>query len=66
MNVRHVPDLRKNILSLGALNAQECKFSGADGGVKVTKCSMIILKIERTTNLYKIIESVIVVDTTRF
>ena len=53
MNVRYVLDLRKNILSLGALEAQWCKFSGADRGVKVTKGFMIILKGERTVNLYK-------------
>jgi len=32
-NVRHVPDLRKNLLSLGDLKAQGCKVSGADRGV---------------------------------
>jgi len=35
------------------LKAQGCKFLDADGGVKVAKDSMIILKGERTTNLYK-------------
>jgi len=31
---------------LGALEAQGYKFSGADGGIKVTKGSMMILKGE--------------------
>jgi len=48
--------------SLRVLKAQGCKFSGADGGIKATKDSMTILKGERTTSLYKIIESVIVGD----
>ena len=60
--MRHIPDLRKNFLSLGALEAQECKFTGANRGVKVTKGSMIILKGERTMNLYKMIGSVNVSD----
>jgi len=34
-NVRHVPDLKKNLFSLRALEAQGCKFFGADGGIKV-------------------------------
>jgi len=59
-NVCHIPDLRKNLLSLGALEAQGCKFSGADGGIKVTKGSMIILKGERTGNLHKTIGSIII------
>jgi len=49
-NVHHISDLRKNLLSLGALKAQGCKFSGADGGIKVTKGSMMILKEEQITN----------------
>ena len=51
--VRHVPDLRKNFLSFGALEARGYKFSGANGGIKVTKDSMTILKGERIANLYK-------------
>ena len=47
----HVPDVKKNLLSLGALEAQGCKFSGADEGIKVTKGSMIIFKGERPANL---------------
>ena len=34
-NVRHILDLKKNLLSLGDLEAQGYKFSGADGGIKV-------------------------------
>jgi len=44
--VHHVPDLRKNLLMLGALKAQGCKFSGADESIKVTKGSITILKVE--------------------
>ena len=61
-NVYHIPDLRKNLLSLGALEARGYKFSGADGGIKVTKGSMMILKGERTTILYKLTRSIIVGD----
>ena len=61
-NVRHVSDLKKNLLSLGALKAQRCKFSSTDGCIKVTKGFMTILKGERSTNLYKMIGSAIVGD----
>jgi len=44
-------------LSLGALEAQG-KFSDTCGALKVTKGSMVVLKAERTKNLYKVIESV--------
>jgi len=59
-NVRHIPDLKKNLLSLRALEAQEYKFSGVYGGVRVTRGSMTILKGEQAANLYKLIESITV------
>jgi len=62
MNMCHIPNLNNNLLSLGALEAQRYKFSGADGGIKVIKDSMMILKGEQTTNLYKMTGSVIVSD----
>jgi len=61
MNVHHVLDLKENLLSLGALEAQGCKFSGADGGIKVSKGSMMISKGEISVNLYKMIGCVIFV-----
>ena len=45
-NVRHILDLKKNLLSLGDLEARGYKFSGANGGIKVTRGSMMILKGE--------------------
>jgi len=53
---------KKESLSLGVLETQGCKFSGADSGIKVTKGSIMIIKGERSTNLHKMIESVIVSD----
>jgi len=54
--------IRKNLFTLGTLEAQGCKFSGADGGINITKCFMTILKGERSANLYKMIGSVFVGD----
>jgi len=61
-DVRHVPDLRKKFLLWGALEAQWYKFSGTNEVLKVTKGSMTILKAERTVNLHKVIESVVIGD----
>ena len=47
---------------MGDLEAQGCELLGADGGIKVTKGSIMILKGEQTTNLYKMKESFIVGD----
>jgi len=61
-NIRHVSNLKKNLLSLGALKARGYKFSGTNGEIKATKGSMMILKRERITNLYKLTGSIIVGD----
>ena len=61
-NIRHVPNLKKNLLLLGALEARGYKFFGADSGIKVTRCSMMNLKVEQTINLYKLIGSIIISD----
>jgi len=47
---------------LVALEARGYKFSGTDGGIKVTEGSMTILQGERTTNLYKLTGSIIIGD----
>jgi len=39
-----------------------CKFVSADGGIKITLGSMMILKGERTVNLYKTTGSIIIGD----
>ena len=61
-NVRHVPDLKKNLLSLGALKAQGCMFICEGGGVTVNKGSITVLKGERVRNLYSMVSNVIVGD----
>jgi len=58
---RHVLDLKKNLLPLEDLEACGYKFLGADGGIKVIKYSMMILKGKRITNLYKLPGSIILV-----
>ena len=61
-NVRHVPGLKKNLPSLGALEAQGCRFVGEGGGVTVTKGSITVLKGDRVRNLYSMVGSIIVGD----
>jgi len=54
--------LRKNLLSLGDLEAQGYKFSGTDRVLKVTKGSMTVLKGEYMMNLYRVIRRVVIGD----
>ena len=53
----------KKLFLIGSLEAQRCNFSDMDGALKVTKGSMTVLKVERTMNLYKVIGSMVIGDT---
>lgn len=51
-DVRHVPDLRMNLLSLGTLASLGCKFSGQEDILKITKGSLIGMKGSLKNGLY--------------
>jgi hypothetical protein len=50
--VRHVPDLRKNIISTGKLESEGCISIFTDKVWKVTKGSLVIAKGEKVGTLY--------------
>ena len=62
MNVHHITDLRKKLLSLRALKARRYKILDAGGCIKITKGSMTILKRDQTVNLYKLTGNIIIDD----
>ncbi|GKA89097.1 retrovirus-related pol polyprotein from transposon TNT 1-94 [Tanacetum coccineum] len=50
--VRHVPDLKRNLISLSTLEANGCKYSG-DGGVrKIFKGALVLMKAIQSCGLY--------------
>jgi hypothetical protein len=50
--VRHVPDLRKNLISTGKLASEGCISIFTDKVWKVTKGSLVIIKGEKVGTLY--------------
>ena len=64
-NVRHVPEVSSNLLSLGALEARGCRFTSANGTLKVRKGSRMVLKGERIANLYHVKEALLLVTLCR-
>lgn len=51
--VKHVPDLKRNIVSLSTLDAKEYKYTGEGGVFKVRKCALIVMKSsKKTVNSY--------------
>jgi len=54
-NVRHVPALKKNLISLGTLNASGLTYSSSGGKIKICKGSLVIMRGEKlSNNLYKL------------
>ena len=43
-DVRHIPNMRKNLISLSTLDGKGYKYSGGDGVLKVSKGSLIVMK----------------------
>ena len=50
--VRYIPDMRKNLISLGMLDANGHQWSVVDGVLQVMSGKTVILKGSRQKNLY--------------
>lgn len=51
-DVRHVPDLKKNLISLGTLDSNGCRFAAEGGVLKVVRASLVLMKGNKHGNLY--------------
>ncbi|PON55055.1 LOW QUALITY PROTEIN: hypothetical protein TorRG33x02_300640 [Trema orientale] len=52
LNVRHVPDLRKSLTSLGTLDSQGYKYSAEGGVLSVSKDAHVVIKRKLHNGLY--------------
>ena len=53
-DVRHVPELRKNLISMGVLDDVGYKFAVQGGVMKISKGILVVMKANRVGNLYKL------------
>ena len=51
--VKNVPELKKNLISLGFLDSSGFKYTGQGGALKVSKGSLVVTKATNIENLYK-------------
>ena len=52
-DVKHVPNLKMNLISLSTLDSKGYKYTGECGALKVSKGTLVVMKRhKRTTNLY--------------
>ena len=60
-DVRHVPDLRKNMISLGTLDGNGFSYKYANGVMKVSKGVLTVMKGQKLAgNIYKLMGTTIV------
>ncbi|KAK3043426.1 hypothetical protein RJ639_002005 [Escallonia herrerae] len=59
-DVRYIPDLKKNLISLGTLDSIDCSISIKGGVMKVSKSAMVIMKGQKTENLYKLMGKTVI------
>ena len=57
--MRYVPQLKRNLISVGALKMLGLVVSIRDGILKMTKGSMVIMKGVRQNNLYYLKDSIV-------
>ena len=50
--IRHIPNLKKNLISLGTLDTLGYKFSTEDGVMKISKGALIVMKGNKVNDLY--------------
>jgi len=59
VNVRYIPDLKRNLISLGTLESLGCKYSAEGGVLKVSKGSPFLLKANQIGSLYVVQRTVV-------
>jgi hypothetical protein len=63
-DVRHIPDMSKNLISLSTPDGKGYKYSGGDGVLMVSKGSLIVMKVDlKSANLYGLHGTTITDDT---
>jgi hypothetical protein len=54
MDVRYVPKLKLNLISLGVLDSCGYKYTGQGGALTLSKGSLVVMKETKVDNLYKL------------
>ncbi|KAK3040718.1 hypothetical protein RJ639_028008 [Escallonia herrerae] len=51
-DVRHVPELRKNLISLGTLDSNGCSYRATGGVMRIMKGALVVMKGLKQNSLY--------------
>ena len=51
-DVRHIPELKKNLVSLGTLEPNGCTYKAGCGVIRISKGALIMMKGQKQNGLY--------------
>ena len=54
-NVRYLPDLRRNLISLGQLDSMGYTYKAERGNIKIMKGALLVIKVAINDGLYEMI-----------
>ncbi|WRX14855.1 Integrase [Theobroma cacao] len=60
LEVKHVPDMKKNLISLSLLDKKGYKYSGQDGVLNVSKGALTIMKGKLSGDLYCLVGNTVI------
>ncbi|PHT67900.1 hypothetical protein T459_27387 [Capsicum annuum] len=58
-NIRCVPELKKNLISLGTIESFGCKYTGEGGVLEVSRGGLVVMKARKSGTLYTLLRSTI-------
>ncbi|KAL6181430.1 hypothetical protein ACLB2K_048085 [Fragaria x ananassa] len=58
-DVAYVPEIRRNLISIGRMDSMECKCSVAGGAMEITRDNMVLVKGRKCDGLYCLEESTV-------
>ncbi|KAK2973986.1 hypothetical protein RJ640_020432 [Escallonia rubra] len=58
-DVRHVPELRKILISLGTLDSNGCSYRAAGGVMRIMKDALVVMKGLKQNSLYLLQDSIV-------
>ena len=68
-DVRHVPKLKKNLISLGTLDSNGCTYKAEGGVLRISKGALVVMKGKKINGLYTLqgstVIGVVVVSTSK-
>ena len=59
-DLRHVPKLKKNLISLGTLDSNKCTYKAGGGVLRISKGALVVMKGKKINGLYTLQGSTII------